>query len=165
MSRQGMLAAAVITALPMIGDYYTADLLSGSPRTSMIGNQIEFYLFEGSQKDAGASLVVDPVGVLDGRDGVLPVVDRSRDARGAVMRAITRRIGAWWERPVAAARCSSPTVTWLYILWSIVPVLIADPVLVQLRTVAQHVAGLLVPLVVGRPTSGRCATTRPCARR
>jgi ABC-type spermidine/putrescine transport system permease subunit I len=58
MSRQGMLAAAVITALPMTGDYYTADLLSGSPRTSMIGNQIEFYLFSGSQKAAGASLVI-----------------------------------------------------------------------------------------------------------
>ena len=58
MSRQGILAAGVITALPMIGDYYTADLLSGSPRTSMVGNQIEFYLFEGSQKNAGASLVI-----------------------------------------------------------------------------------------------------------
>jgi spermidine/putrescine transport system permease protein len=58
MSRQGILAAGVITALPMMGDYYTADLLSGSPRTSMVGNQIEFYLFEGSQKNAGASLVV-----------------------------------------------------------------------------------------------------------
>ena len=58
MSRQGMLAAAVITALPMMGDYYTADLLSGSPRTSMIGNQIEFYLFSGSQKASGASLVI-----------------------------------------------------------------------------------------------------------
>ena len=42
----------------MTGDYYTADLLSGSPRTSMIGNQIEFYLFRGSQKAAGASLVI-----------------------------------------------------------------------------------------------------------
>jgi spermidine/putrescine transport system permease protein len=58
LSRQGMLAAAVITALPMTGDYYTADLLSGSPRTSMVGNQIEFYLFEGSQKGSGASLVI-----------------------------------------------------------------------------------------------------------
>jgi spermidine/putrescine transport system permease protein len=58
MSRQGILAAGVITALPMTGDYYTADLLSGSPRTSMVGNQIEFYLFEGSQKNAGASLVL-----------------------------------------------------------------------------------------------------------
>ncbi len=58
MSRQGLLAAAVLTALPMTGDYYTADLLSGAPRTSMIGNQIEFYLFRGSQKSAGASLVL-----------------------------------------------------------------------------------------------------------
>jgi len=58
MSRQGLLAAAVLTALPMTGDYYTADLLSGAPRTSMIGNQIEFYLFRGSQKAAGASLVL-----------------------------------------------------------------------------------------------------------
>ncbi len=58
LSKQGLLAAAVITALPMMGDYYTADLLSGSPRTSMIGNQIEFYLFAGSQKNAGASLVI-----------------------------------------------------------------------------------------------------------
>ena len=41
-----MLAAAVITALPMFGDYYTADLLSGAPRTSMIGNQIQFFLLE-----------------------------------------------------------------------------------------------------------------------
>jgi ABC-type spermidine/putrescine transport system permease subunit I len=58
LSKQGVLAAAVITALPMMGDYYTADLLSGSPKTTMIGNQIEFYLFEGSQKNAGASLVL-----------------------------------------------------------------------------------------------------------
>ena len=58
LSKQGILAAGVITALPMMGDYYTADLLSGSPRTSMIGNQIEFYLFRGSQKAAGASLVL-----------------------------------------------------------------------------------------------------------
>ena len=58
LSKQGILAATVITALPMMGDYYTADLLSGSPRTSMIGNQIEFFLFEGSQKNVGASLVL-----------------------------------------------------------------------------------------------------------
>jgi spermidine/putrescine transport system permease protein len=58
LSRQGMLAAAVITALPMTGDFYTTDLLSGSPRTNMIGNQIEFYLFEGSQKSSGAALVL-----------------------------------------------------------------------------------------------------------
>jgi ABC-type spermidine/putrescine transport system permease subunit I len=58
LSKQGMLAAAVITALPMTGDFYTTDLLSGSPRTNMVGNQIEFYLFEGSQKSSGAALVI-----------------------------------------------------------------------------------------------------------
>jgi len=58
LSRQGMLGAAVITALPMFGDYYTNDLLSASPRTSMIGNQIEFFLLGSSEKNVGAALVV-----------------------------------------------------------------------------------------------------------
>jgi spermidine/putrescine transport system permease protein len=58
LSAQGALAASVITALPMFGDYYTTDLLSGSPRTSMIGNQIQFYLLNSSEKNKGAALVV-----------------------------------------------------------------------------------------------------------
>jgi spermidine/putrescine transport system permease protein len=58
LSAPGMLAAAVITALPMFGDFYTTDLLSGSPRTTMIGNQIRFYLLDSSEKNVGASLVV-----------------------------------------------------------------------------------------------------------
>jgi ABC-type spermidine/putrescine transport system permease subunit I len=78
LSRQGMLAAGVLTALPMVGDYYTADLLSGSPRTSMVGNQIEFYLFEGSQKAAGASLVIIvSVLLLAGMYWYLRSVDRA----------------------------------------------------------------------------------------
>jgi ABC-type spermidine/putrescine transport system permease subunit I len=40
MSRQAILAGLVITALPMFGDYFTNDLLSGSPGTSMVGNLI-----------------------------------------------------------------------------------------------------------------------------
>jgi spermidine/putrescine transport system permease protein len=43
LSVPGILAATVITALPMFGDYYTNTILSGSPRTEMIGNQIEAY--------------------------------------------------------------------------------------------------------------------------
>lgn len=58
LSRQGMLAAGVITALPMFGDYYTQNLLSASPRTSMIGNQIEFYLRQGSGNQYGSALVL-----------------------------------------------------------------------------------------------------------
>lgn len=58
LSRQGMLAAAVITALPMFGDYYTQVLLSSSTKTTMLGNQIETYLLRsGSSRDIGAALV------------------------------------------------------------------------------------------------------------
>ncbi len=41
LSRPGILAALVIVSLPMFGDYYTQNLLSGSPRTTMIGNVID----------------------------------------------------------------------------------------------------------------------------
>jgi ABC-type spermidine/putrescine transport system permease subunit I len=58
LSKQGLLAAAVITALPMFGDFYTTELLSGAPRTSMIGNQIQFFLLNSSEKNVGAALVV-----------------------------------------------------------------------------------------------------------
>jgi spermidine/putrescine transport system permease protein len=58
LSVPGMLAASVITALPMFGDYYTTQLLSGSPRTSMIGNQIELFLLNSPEKNIGASLVI-----------------------------------------------------------------------------------------------------------
>ena len=58
LSLPGLLAAMVITALPMFGDYYTNGYLSGSPRTEMIGNQIEFYLRGTSQPQVGAALVL-----------------------------------------------------------------------------------------------------------
>ena len=32
------LAGIVLIALPMFGDYYTPDLVSGSPRTAILGN-------------------------------------------------------------------------------------------------------------------------------
>jgi ABC-type spermidine/putrescine transport system permease subunit I len=58
LSRPGLLTACVVTALPMFGDYYTNSLISGSPATSMLGNQIELYLLGGSRQDLGASLVL-----------------------------------------------------------------------------------------------------------
>ena len=52
-------AASVITILPMFGDYYTNTYLtSGSPRTEMVGNQIENYLRNTGQPQTGASLVL-----------------------------------------------------------------------------------------------------------
>jgi spermidine/putrescine transport system permease protein len=59
LSVPGLMAASVITVLPMFGDYYTNTFLSsGSPRTEMLGNQIEFYLRGTTQPQTGASLVL-----------------------------------------------------------------------------------------------------------
>jgi ABC-type spermidine/putrescine transport system permease subunit I len=58
LSRTGMLAGIVIVALPMFGDYYTPDLLSGSPRTSMIGNVINTSLLGGPDKPLGSALTL-----------------------------------------------------------------------------------------------------------
>ena len=40
MSRQAVVVSVLVTTLPMLGDYFTNDLLSGSPDTSMVGNLI-----------------------------------------------------------------------------------------------------------------------------
>ncbi len=38
--RPAVIASVLLTCLPMLGDYFTNDLLSGSPSTSMVGNLI-----------------------------------------------------------------------------------------------------------------------------
>jgi ABC-type spermidine/putrescine transport system permease subunit I len=58
LSRLGLITSLVITALPMAGDYYTNTIVSGSPNTNMVGNQIELFLLEGPQKNIGAGLVL-----------------------------------------------------------------------------------------------------------
>ena len=59
LSVPGLMAASVIVVLPMCGDYYTNTYLTGgSPRTEMVGNQIEFFLRGTSQPQTGASLVI-----------------------------------------------------------------------------------------------------------
>jgi ABC-type spermidine/putrescine transport system permease subunit I len=58
MSRQAILAGLVITALPMFGDYFTNDLLSGSPGTSMVGNLINDAVSTPGQTIQGAVLVL-----------------------------------------------------------------------------------------------------------
>jgi spermidine/putrescine transport system permease protein len=58
LSKMGLVTAMVITALPLAGDYYTNTIVSGSPNTTMVGNQIELFLLEGPQKNLGAALVL-----------------------------------------------------------------------------------------------------------
>ena len=47
-----------MTALPMFGDYFTNDLLSGSPRTSMVGNLINDAIGSPGQGGQAAALVL-----------------------------------------------------------------------------------------------------------
>jgi ABC-type spermidine/putrescine transport system permease subunit I len=56
LSRQPILTGMLITVLPMIGDYFTNQLLSGAANTSMIGNLIEGQLGTPGLEGQGAIL-------------------------------------------------------------------------------------------------------------
>src|SRR4051795_7667645 len=58
LARTGTLAGIALIALPMFGDYYTPDLISGSPNTSMLGNAINGYVQGGPDKALGAALTL-----------------------------------------------------------------------------------------------------------
>jgi spermidine/putrescine transport system permease protein len=58
LSRQAILAGLVVTSLPMFGDYFTNDLLSGSPRTSMVGNLVNDAVSSPGQGGQAAALVL-----------------------------------------------------------------------------------------------------------
>jgi len=58
LSRQGILAGMVIVMLPMFGDYYTNNLLARSPRTRMIGNEIDLFINSTGGGARGAALTV-----------------------------------------------------------------------------------------------------------
>ena len=54
MSRQAILTGMLITALPMLGDYYTNQLLSGTTGTTMLGNVINNQLSTPGLQGEGA---------------------------------------------------------------------------------------------------------------
>ena len=56
LSRQAILTGMLITVLPMVGDYFTNQLLSGAASTAMIGNVIDSQLNTASQQAQGAAL-------------------------------------------------------------------------------------------------------------
>ena len=59
LSRSAVMVSLLVTALPMLGDYFTNDLLSGSPSTSMIGNLINnSVLTPGQTGQAGAFILM-----------------------------------------------------------------------------------------------------------
>ena len=65
MSLPGVAAGLILVTLPMTGDYFTNDLLSGSPRTSMVGNLInETISTPGQSGQAGALVTLLVLGLL-----------------------------------------------------------------------------------------------------
>jgi len=64
LSKPTIVAGAFITVLPMLGDYYTNQLLSASPGTTMIGNAIEGLLNSPGEQGQGAALALALLVVL-----------------------------------------------------------------------------------------------------
>ena len=64
LSKTGLLGGAVLITLPMFGDYYTPNIVSGAPSTTMIGNQIDLYFHGGPQPTIGAAITVLLAGFL-----------------------------------------------------------------------------------------------------
>jgi ABC-type spermidine/putrescine transport system permease subunit I len=59
LSRQAVITSLLLTCLPMLGDYFTNDMLSGSPDTSMVGNLINSsVLTPGQTGQAGAFVML-----------------------------------------------------------------------------------------------------------
>jgi ABC-type spermidine/putrescine transport system permease subunit II len=118
-STPGLLAGIALISLPMFGDYYTTNLLSGSPATRMVGNEIDFFINQsqtsGSRGAAITVLVVAFTAVFmlfyllrsgnTARHGTSATIDRGPgEASGG-------RVLRWW--------------TWGYILWMLLPVVLA----------------------------------------
>jgi spermidine/putrescine transport system permease protein len=80
LSRPSILAGAALVMLPMFGDYYTNDLISASPRTNMLGNQINLFVQGGAEKNLGASLVLVLMAILAVGMGYY-LYQTTRDAR------------------------------------------------------------------------------------
>jgi spermidine/putrescine transport system permease protein len=64
LSWPAIMAGLVITALPMFGDYFTNDMLSGVPSTSMIGNLVDDAVGTPSQGAIAACLVLILMAIL-----------------------------------------------------------------------------------------------------
>jgi spermidine/putrescine transport system permease protein len=64
LSRQAILTGLLVTVLPMLGDYFTNQMLSGATNTAMIGNTIDTQLSTTSLQTQGASLSLMMLGVL-----------------------------------------------------------------------------------------------------
>jgi ABC-type spermidine/putrescine transport system permease subunit I len=64
LSRQAILTGLLISVLPMVGDYFTNQMLSGATNTAMIGNVVDTQLSTTQLQTQGAALSMMMLGVL-----------------------------------------------------------------------------------------------------
>ena len=142
LSRPSILAGSALVVLPMFGDYYTNDLISASPHTNMLGNEINLFVQGGSQKNLGASLVLVLMAILAVGMAYYLYADGPRPEAAAGMSATAT---APEPAPPPLAPAPAPrrslvpeflrnpwgeprflvAITWTYIAWALVPVVIA----------------------------------------
>ena len=145
----------MLVALPMFGDYYTADLVSASTQTNMIGNQIDEFMRQGSEKVTGAVLTLVLALLLLGL-----MFYYLRRPAGPAPR---RRGMSWLRNPWGRPRLLAVVDGRLHRLVGAAG-RDRDRVRVQQGPLADDLAGLLVPLV-HRVDRAACSTIRRCRER
>ena len=164
LSRQAILTGLLITVLPMLGDYFTNQLLSGTAGTAMIGNVIDGQPVDAGLRGPGRGRCPCCCSLLLVVPMIYYVVATNRSSREAVMSATAatpvaaagRHRGGQGTAAAAAAQPVGPPLVPRGIHLAL-PDLVdrADrarrPVLLQQRQVAERLAGLLHALVLLRP--------------
>ena len=143
LSKTGILGGCVLIALPMFGDYYTPNMVSGAPTTSMLGNQIDLYFHSTSQPTIGAALTIILSLFLVVLMGyyMITVARATQEPRVRMTDAalpphplptvsLWQRTHGWITNPWGRPRFLV-LITWGYMVWAIVPVHHRHPVLVQ----------------------------------
>jgi spermidine/putrescine transport system permease protein len=120
-SMDGLLAGAVLVMLPMFGDFYTTNLLSGSPHTRMLGNEIDTFINQSTSAGGeGAAITILLMGFL-----LLLMTYYLR----RIARAGEEKIEARTERGGGSGGWAKGRLlrlwTWGYIAWALVPVALA----------------------------------------
>jgi ABC-type spermidine/putrescine transport system permease subunit I len=82
LSKPAILAGLVIVTLPMFGDYYTNNLLSNSPKTTMLGNVLDDAIESPGQGPQGAVFVLILMILL-----IIPMLYYMRSTRKALEEA------------------------------------------------------------------------------
>ena len=140
LSRQPIMTAMLITVLPMLGDYFTNQLLSGTTNTSMLGNVIDQQLLDAAVPGRGRRALADGAA----RPGHPDDLVRGRDQPDVTGRGMTtttttpppppssrpppapgpgRPARAWWPRRNPWGHpWFLEGFTWLYLIWSLVPI-------------------------------------------